>query len=165
MRMTLFFFFLGPAFADGWHRCTNTETDLREAEVEDVGVQFAQRPGEAVPAEVLSAELTEENPNKQPSSLARRDCSRGRVESGLVLPVAEPFGQVDVQDMRQDGDELCGVAEGSTDGVSWVNVVQFCNKTDMITLIWNKLRRFHPSFPWIRGVSQNKKTFQWTGSV
>ena len=43
-----------------------------------------------------------------------------------VLPVAELLGQVDVQDVRQYGDKLRGIAEGSTDGVSWVNVVQLC---------------------------------------
>lgn len=30
--------------------------------------------------------------------------------------------------MGQDGDELCGVAEGGADGVSRVNVVQLCGK-------------------------------------
>lgn len=35
-------------------------SDLREAEVEDISVEFAQRSGEAVPAQVLAAELAEE---------------------------------------------------------------------------------------------------------
>lgn len=39
-------------------------------------------------------------------------------------PVAELLGQVDVQDVRQDGDQLGGVAQGSADGVGRVNVVQ-----------------------------------------
>lgn len=43
-----------------------------------------------------------------------------------VLPVAELLGQVDIQDVRQDGDELRGITEGSADGVGWVDVVQFC---------------------------------------
>lgn len=45
-------------------------------------------------------------------------------------PVAELLGQVDVQNVRQDGDELGGVAQSSADGVSRVNVVQLC--------IWNQ---------------------------
>lgn len=43
-----------------------------------------------------------------------------------VLPVAQLLGQVDVQDVRQDGDELRGVAERRADGVSRVDVVQLC---------------------------------------
>lgn len=35
-------------------------SDLREAEVEDISVEFAQRSGEAVTAQVLTAELAEE---------------------------------------------------------------------------------------------------------
>lgn len=52
------------------------------------------------------------------------DCRRVR-----LLPVTELLGQVDVQDVRQDGDELRGIAEGSADGVGGVNVVQFCSDT------------------------------------
>lgn len=40
--------------------CRASVSDLREAEVEDISVEFAQRSGEAVPAQVLAAELTEE---------------------------------------------------------------------------------------------------------
>lgn len=43
-----------------------------------------------------------------------------------VSPVAELLGQVDVQDVRQDGDELRGITEGGADGVSRVDVVQLC---------------------------------------
>ena len=35
-------------------------SDLREAEVEDVGVQFAQSSGEAISAQILSTEFTED---------------------------------------------------------------------------------------------------------
>lgn len=45
-----------------------------------------------------------------------------------MLPVAEPLGQVDIQDVGQNGDQLGGVAQCSTDGVSWVNVVELCRK-------------------------------------
>ena len=44
----------------------------------------------------------------------------------MFSPVAQLLGQVDVQDVRQDGGELRGVAESSTDGVSRVDVVQLC---------------------------------------
>lgn len=53
-------------------------------------------------------------------------CCGSEGSSRRVLPVAEFFGQVDVQDVRQDGDELSGVTESSTDGVSRINVVHLC---------------------------------------
>lgn len=40
--------------------CSVSVSDLREAEVEDISVKFAQCSGEAVPAQVLAAELAEE---------------------------------------------------------------------------------------------------------
>lgn len=40
--------------------CSASVSDLREAEVEDISVEFAQRSGEAIPAQVLAAELAEE---------------------------------------------------------------------------------------------------------
>lgn len=46
-----------------------------------------------------------------------------------VSPVAKLLGQVDVQDVRQDGDELRGVAQSGADGVSRVDVVQLCTKS------------------------------------
>lgn len=50
-----------------------------------------------------------------------------KVQQGLpVSPVAQFLRQVDVQDVRQDGGELRGVAQSGTDGVSRVDVVQLC---------------------------------------
>lgn len=40
-------------------------SDLREAEVEDVGVEFAQSSGEAISAQILSTELTAEQTGSQ----------------------------------------------------------------------------------------------------
>lgn len=53
-------------------------------------------------------------------------CSEGSSRR-CVLPVAELLGQVDVQDVREDSDELSGVAESSADGVSRVNVIHLCS--------------------------------------
>lgn len=50
----------------------------------------------------------------------------GVVGWGWGSPVAELLGQVDVEDVRQDGGELGGVTQGGADGVSRVDVVQFC---------------------------------------
>jgi len=41
-------------------------------------------------------------------------------------PVAELLGQVDVQEVRQDADQLRGVAQSGADGVGRVDVVQLC---------------------------------------
>lgn len=69
---------------------------LGEAEVEDVGVKFGQSACESVSAQVLPTELT----------------------------VAEFLGQVDVQDVGEDGAELSDETQSSTDGVGWVQWFQ-----------------------------------------
>lgn len=101
-------------------------SDLGEAEVQDVGVEFAQCSGEPIAAQVLTAELT----RGETAFLRPRYRQTDRWDHQQVVhapipnsPVAELLGQVDVQDVRQDGDKLGGVAQGSADGVGRVNVV------------------------------------------
>lgn len=69
---------------------------LREAKVQDVGVDFVYGTGESVSGQIIATELA----------------------------VAQLFWKVDIQNMRQDVDELCGIAESGTDGVGWVHVIQ-----------------------------------------
>lgn len=45
-------------------------------------------------------------------------------EAAAVSPVAQLLGQVDVQDVRQDGGELRDIAQSGADGVGGVDVVQ-----------------------------------------
>lgn len=62
----------------------------------------------------------------QSDALYSMVCCGSEGSSRCVLPVAEFLGQVNVQDVRQDGDELSGEAQSSTDGVSGVNMVHLC---------------------------------------
>lgn len=64
--------------------------------MKDVGVELGDSPGEPVPAQAVTTELT----------------------------VTQLLGQIDIQDMREDVDELGSIAESCTDGMGWVDVVQ-----------------------------------------
>lgn len=64
--------------------------------MKDVGVELGDSPGEPVPAQAVTTELT----------------------------VTQLLGQIDIQDVREDVDELGSKTEGCTDGVGWVDVVQ-----------------------------------------
>lgn len=98
--------------------------------MQDVGVQFAQSSGETVPAQVLPAELTAEHTDG--SETKRRGCCEFQKllctvkAAAAVSPVAQLLGQVDVQDVRQDGGELRDIAQSGADGVGGVDVVQLC---------------------------------------
>lgn len=101
--------------------------------MQDVGVQFAQSSGETVPAQVLPAELTGEHIDG--SETKTKGCCKFQKllctvkVAAAVSPVAQLLGQVDIQDVRQDGGELCDIAQSRADGVGRVDVVQLCKQS------------------------------------